>query len=178
MKIAALDPASLRNIGWATMEIDDTGLKYNTGTFVAPDIEHKWQVLWYMYQFANDFFAVNKPNTVVIEQTSSFRSKKASFVGGQVSQCMGVIFAACGQNGLEDVSMVYPTSVKKIIAGTGKASKSILKKSVTNIMVKLTGEKPTFSSEHACDALANILFWLVKNEYIKIEEEQLCTSDQ
>ena len=168
MKIAAFDPASLKNIGWATWDTDTQA--YETGTFVIPSMEHNWQVLWPMYQKVNKLLINKKPQTVIVEQTSAFRSKKAAFVGGQVSQCMGVIFAACGKNKSE-VSLVFPTSVKKIIAGYGKATKTKMEKSVINIMSNLANEKPSFSSEHACDALANILFWLVKKEIIEIEKD-------
>ena len=170
MKLVAFDPASLRNIGWATCTHEPNNFLYDTGTFVMPNTPKRWQVLSIMYEAVDKLLVEEKPDMVVIEQTSSFRSKKAAFVGGQVSECMGAIKASVGKQKL-NLSLVYPTSIKKTVAGHGRATKPILKNAVVRILSDLTGAKPTFSSDHACDAMASILHYLIKKGDLTIEEE-------
>jgi len=85
------------------------------------------------------------------------------FVTGQVSNCMGVILSACGKHDLA-VAFVYPSHVKKVITGNGRATKGQMKKYVKDMMYQLCGEHVKFDSEHSCDATANILCWLKENK--------------
>lgn len=167
--IVGFDPASTRNIGWSsfTLSKDDGGSvkvsNWDGGTFVMPNTEERWQVLWPMFVTIESFLTAKQPKLVIVEKTSSF---SGGFITGQVSQCMGSLLSACGKTGFA-VEFVYPTSVKKLVAGNGRAKKPLMKKSVSRYLESLVGLKNfKFDSEHAADAAANVLYWLLKNEII------------
>jgi Holliday junction resolvasome RuvABC endonuclease subunit len=171
--IVGFDPASTRNIGWASLVLSkkpsDTAkiANWEGGTFVMPVTEERWQVLWPMFMTVEAFLQERSPSLIVVEKTSSFAG---GFVTGQVSQCMGAILAACGKLGIP-VEFVYPTSVKKLVAGHGKASKSKLKKAVRCHLEGFGIKKPKFDSDHTADATASIFCWLMKNGVMSPLEE-------
>lgn len=163
IKMLSLDPASTKNLGWSviTLEFDEESGELNTldglaGTFVFPTTEEYWQVLWPMFCTIDNFFQEQQPDIVIVEKTSSF---SGSFITGQVSNCMGVILACCGRHDL-DTFFVFPTHVKKVISGKGKATKTMMKKSVQKILGSFGLDEVKFDSEHACDATANILTYV------------------
>lgn len=171
MKILAFDPASFRNLGWAKVTATESGVNsFAAGTFVTPDIHDVWQAYWHIYKFVDALVAKEQPDVVVVEKTSSFSSKNSSFIGGQVSQCMGVIFAVCGHYETE-VEFALPTSVKMTVAGHGKATKSQIKKSILHFVNELTGENVKYSSEHAYDSVGNILYYLIMHDKVDPLEE-------
>ncbi len=163
--IIGFDPASTRNIGWASLVLskkpsDSAKMSsWEGGTFVMPIMTERWQVLWPMFSTVEAFLEERNPHLVVVEETSRF---SGGFITGQVSHCMGVIFAACGKLDLP-VEFVYPTSVKKLVAGHGRATKPKLKKAVRTLLESLGVKKPKFDSDHTADATANIFYWLMKN---------------
>lgn len=163
--IVGFDPASTRNIGWASLVLSkkpsDTAKisSWEGGTFVMAVTEERWQVLWPMFVEVETFLAERSPHLVVVEKTSSFAG---GFITGQVSHCMGVILAACGKLNIP-VEFVYPTSVKKLVAGHGRANKTKMKKAVRNLLISLGNKKPVFDSDHTADATAGIFYWLIKN---------------
>lgn len=165
-RIASLDPASQKNIGWAIIDLQ-SGLmhKCTADTFVLPTFETRWEVYWPMFQLVDEFLDKHKPDLVIVEKTSSFIG---GFVSGQVSQCMGCIFALCGKYNRK-VEFAFPTSVKKTVAGHGKATKTQIKKAVkalvlnNNISLDGIGD----CSDHAYDAVSNIMFYLLQKGNIK-----------
>lgn len=166
--ILGFDPASTRNIGWSVITIKKQPKKASVlkdwlcGTFVMEPVEQKWQVLWPMFVIVNSFIENQKPDLVILEKTSQFAG---GFITGQVSQCMGVIYAACGKNNCK-VEFAYPTSVKKIVTGNGRAKKGDIKRSVSEFLNNHGIKGVKFDSEHAADASATILYWLIKKEII------------
>ncbi len=166
--ITSFDPASTRNLGWATAILDQVPSKetsvtgWSCGTFVMPTTDERWQVLWPIFAVTEAFLEDPKPDLVIIEKTSSFAG---GYITGQVSQCMGAIYAVCGKLNC-NLDFVYPSSIKKVVAGNGRAKKSQLKKSVSSLLEAIGIEKMKFDSEHAADASANILYWLIKHEVI------------
>jgi len=163
--IVGFDPASTRNIGWASLVLSKkpaSGAKMSSwegGTFVMPVTEERWQVLWPMFSTVEAFLEERSPNLIVVEKTSSFAG---GFVTGQVSHCMGVILAACGKLDIP-VEFVFPTSVKKLVAGHGRAKKAKIKNCVRSLLEGLGVKKPVFDSDHTADATAGIFYWLMKN---------------
>lgn len=172
--IIGFDPASTKNIGWSSFVLDKKPSKtakicdWGGGTFVMPAQEEKWQVLWPMFLMVDVFLEEHNPHLVVVEKTSSFAG---GFITGQVSHCMGVILAACGKHKIP-VEFVYPTSVKKLVAGHGRATKSKMKKAVLKILTDAGVEDIKFHSEHTADAAASVLYWLIKSGVISPEEEE------
>jgi len=130
-----------------------------------PVMEEKWQVLWPMFLKIESFLEETNPHLVVMEKTSSFAG---GFVTGQVSHCMGVILCLCGKYKVP-VEFAYPTSVKKVVAGHGGASKSDLKKATKGLLLAAGVENTKFNSDHTADATANVFYWLIKNSVISQE---------
>ncbi len=167
MKIISFDPASFRNLGWAKAEITESGIVINADTSVTPEIHEVWQAYWPILQFVDQLLGKESPDLVIVEKTSAFSSSSGSFVTGQVSHCMGVIYAACGKYGIP-VDFVLPTSAKMIVAGHGKATKSQIKKAIQHFVTDLTSDKIVkYSSEHAYDSVGNILCYLIVNGKIQ-----------
>jgi len=161
MKILAFDPASYRNLGWAKATVAENGVgSFVADTFVTPYIHDVWQAYWHIYEFVDELIFTEAPDIVIVEETNKFSTKSSSFIGGQVSQCMGVIFAVCGHY-KTGVEFALPTSVKMTVSGHGKATKIQIRKSVQCFVNELTNEKANYSSEHAYDSVANILYYLI-----------------
>ena len=167
LKIVAFDPASYRNLGWAVtkLNVSDSSVdaECTAGTFVLKDVEEPWMSLWPFFVLVDELISTVKPDLVIMEGTSSF---SGSFITGQVANCIGVIYAACGKNEM-DVDIVHPTHVKKVVTGKGRATKTIMKNSVISIVKELTGEeKIKYDSHHAYDAMGNILTYLKDKNYV------------
>jgi Holliday junction resolvasome RuvABC endonuclease subunit len=171
--IIGFDPASTRNIGWSSFTLSKKPSKtakicdWAGGTFVMPVMDEKWQVLWPMFIVIDAFLEEQTPDLVIVEKTSSFAG---GFVTGQVSHCMGVLLAACGKHKMP-VEFVYPTSVKKVVAGHGRSTKSKMKKA-TKEHLKQAGIDAKFHSDHTADAASNVLYWLIKNGVISPEQKE------
>lgn len=172
--IIGFDPASTRNIGWSSFTLSKKPSKtakicsWSGGTFVTPVLEEKWQVLWPMFLMVDSFLEEYSPHLVIVEKTSSFAG---GFITGQVSHCMGVILAICGKYKIP-IEFVYPTSVKKLVAGHGRATKSKMKKAVRTILTDAGVEDIKFHSDHTADAAASVLYWLIKSGVISPEKEE------
>lgn len=171
MKIVSFDPASFRNLGWAIVEDTEDGMSFVADTFVCPEIHDVWQAYWPIFQFVDKFISETAPDIVIVENTKAFRASSGSFVTGQVSHCLGVIYVVCGKYNIP-VEFVLPTSVKMGVAGHGKASKSQIKKAVQEFAHQLTGKSNVkYSSEHAYDSVSNILHYMILNNKVKQLEE-------
>lgn len=167
--IAGLDPASIKNIGWSIVKIDTdklNNIEVSAGTMVMEDVEKYHECLWPMFQAVENFILAYKPSSLVIEKTSSF---SGGFITGQVSNCMGVILCCAVKHNIT-IEFVYPSHVKKVLTGKGKATKSVMKKSVQGIlstMLNIDKDKIKYDSEHAYDAVGNILCYLIDGGVIK-----------
>jgi len=170
-KITSFDPASFRNLGFCNVQLvggeEGPALECQAGTIVNPNDEFGPKALYYFRLSSEQLLVDFEPDLVIVEKTSSF---SGGFVAGQVSGCIGVILSSCGMLDV-DVDYVFPTHVKKIVTGSGKASKSLVKKSVTNILNRMGGEVGKLDSSHAYDAVANVLCWLFENKFIEMPED-------
>ncbi len=161
-RIVSFDPASVRNLGWADFLIyEEHGsvmdIECEAGTFIMPTVDETWKAMWPMSIAIDAFLSSKEPDLVILENTSSF---SGGFVTAQVSGCIGLIHASCGRYELT-VESVYPTHVKKIVSGDGRATKSKMKKAVKGWLEEITGQKLKLDSEHAFDACSNIICWLL-----------------
>lgn len=158
MRILSFDPASVRNLGWAFINLDQPTMTSDCGTAVLTGWEEPWEALWPLFNVVNDLIEKIKPDNIIVEKTSSF---SGGFVTGQVSNCMGVILACLGKHKFQSnqVHFVYPTHVKKVVTGNGKAKKAEIKKNVIAFLDEHQ-QMLKFTSEHDCDAIANIICWL------------------
>lgn len=169
--ILGFDPASLRNIGWSIIELTKKPSKtakihnWYGGTFSIPQTDERWQVLWPMFLVLDAFLNEKEPDLVILEKTNQFVQKAGGFVTGQVSHCMGVIYAVCGKHKVS-VDFGFPTSVKKTVAGHGRATKSMVKNATKIILEKNGAQDVKFDSEHTVDATATILYLLIREGII------------
>lgn len=161
MLILSLDPASYRNCGWGKLVVIDKKIvEYDAGTFVTENQSELWQYCWPIFEFVDNLIATVLPDIVIVEKTSSFRSKFA-FISGQISNCMGVIYASCGKH-KKEIQYIFPTHAKKILIGKGKATKTEMKKAVINALKDIQSNAK-ISSEHAYDALGNAIVYAKEN---------------
>jgi Holliday junction resolvasome RuvABC endonuclease subunit len=162
VKIVSFDPASYKNLGWAVAHCVSCDVQtVYAGTWVSSsDADCAWQAMWPFFKKVDALLKKEKPDIVVLEKTSSF---SGGFITGQVSNTIGMIYAAIGKNKINNVQFLYPTHVKKVLTGKGKASKSVIKKEVVQRIYDMTNEQVKFDSEHAYDACANIFCYLVEN---------------
>lgn len=157
MRFVSFDPASKKNLGWAKLDFIDGKIdNYEAGTLVLDATDEPWQVCWPMFGFVDETISKYQPDLVICERTSAF---SGSFITGQISSCMGVIFACCGKYNLK-MKQVYPTHVKKQVTGKGKCTKKQMEKAVKNIVKDIKSDISN-ASEHAYDALANILCYMI-----------------
>lgn len=172
--IIGFDPASTKNIGWSTFILSKKPsstakiCEWEGGTFVIPAKEERWQVLWPMFLLLDDFIEEQDPHLIVVEKTSSFAG---GFITGQVSHCMGVLLAVCGKHKVP-VEFVYPTSVKKLVAGHGRATKSKMKAATRKLLVNAGVENVKFDSDHTADAAGSVFYWLINAGVISPEKEE------
>lgn len=169
MKICSLDPSSTKNLGFAVVDLqnagDETVVELAAGTFVLEPLgEERWTVLWPLFQVVDLFFTNAQPDLVVVEQTGAF---SGSFITSQIANSIGVILACCGKHDV-DIVFVYPTHVHKVIYGKGKATKTQIRKAVISILKQLKCDVK-FDSEHAYDAIANILCFMHECEEISFK---------
>lgn len=169
-KVIGFDPASVRNLGWSLVEIKESkkgqSFSCSPATAILPKVDEPWKALWPLSLIVDTIFSTNEPDLVIIEKTSSFAG---GFVTGQVSHCMGVLLSICGKYNVP-VAFVYPSHVKKVVTGNGRAKKSEVKKVVKSMTHQLVGEEVKFDSEHSCDAMANILCWLIESNLLQGHE--------
>lgn len=168
MKIISFDPASFRNLGWAIADIQSE-FSCAAGTFVINNNSDPWKSLYPFQSLIRLFIKEQEPDFVIIEKTSDFHG---GFVTGQISNCIGVILSSCGEFNL-DVHFLYPTHVKKIVTGKGKVTKKFLKTKVNEHLTNWNISPMKFDSEHACDALANIICYLLEDPNSPLKEENL-----
>lgn len=167
IRFVSFDPASYRNLGCAIGNIISKKKKVNlevvASTFVMQsESDEPWSFLWPTFQVVDHLFSQTKPDIVIIEKTSSFAG---GFVTGQVSNVMGVILALCGKYNIQ-VEFVYPTHVKKVVTGKGKATKKEIKIAVTNLLNGLNVNSTKFDSDHAYDAVSNLLTYMHESKNI------------
>lgn len=171
LRFVSFDPASYRNLGCAVGTItSQDGLSVNVAasTFVLNGVsDEPWTALWPLFVIVDQVFEQNRPDVVIIEKTSSF---SGGFITGQVSNCLGVILAVCGKHEVE-VEFVYPTHVKKVVTGSGKASKKQIRIAVTSLLKNLNCVTK-FDSEHAYDAVANVLTFMHESDEIDYKIQQ------
>lgn len=160
MKICSFDPSSTRNLGYAVAKLENIEKELyseiTAGTFILEAKEEKPLLLWSVFSIVDSFLLENCPDLVVIEQTGSF---SGGFITSQISNCIGVILSCCGKHKIKVIT-VYPTHVKKIITGKGKATKSEMRKSVIGLLQQLKITNTKYNEEHAYDAIANILTFM------------------
>lgn len=163
----SFDPASMRNLGWSVIENDiynaEQLVSIDCGTHVMAVVSEPWMCLWPLFQFVDGLIEKTNPDIIVLEKTSAFAG---GFVTGQVSNCIGAILSACGKHN-KTVKFVYPTHVKKVVTGKGKATKAVMKKAVKALIERVYGQEVKFSSEHDCDACANVFCWLIDEQLIE-----------
>lgn len=169
LNILGFDPASLVNLGWAhlILPLNEAEVpECEAGTFVFHNTDQK-TTLASIYSTVDSLIAKNNPDLVIVEKTSSF---SGGFITGQVSACLGVLLAVMGKHKV-DIVEVFPTHVKKVVTGNGRATKKLIKTSIVKLLKGIGFADAKFSSEHAYDAMANIFCHLIDSNIIKLSKE-------
>lgn len=168
LTIISFDPSSYKNLGNCIARVQGNEVSFAASTLVLKDIVEPWHSLWPVFYFADTLLEQEKPDIIILEKTSSF---SGGFVTGQVSNTSGCLLAAAGKHKI-DVVFVYPSHVKKVVSGKGRATKSQMKKSAVKLMDHIGLKQIKFDSEHSCDALCNILCWMIENNFISKPDEE------
>lgn len=149
INIAGFDPASRVNLGCAVLRTGKKDIELiDRFTHVfKEDLEHKDYRLVSLEKFMVKFLADNNINIVTMERSVGFGK---SFVRAQLNEVTGVIKLCALREGIE-VFEYSPMTVKKEIAGSGKASKKEIKEAV---MDRFDITKKDLGTEHECDAIA------------------------
>lgn len=147
-KILSLDPASLKNLGIAIIEIEKDNIKiidHFTHVFKS-NLENKEQRLVETKKIITKLIKKYNINMVLMELSLGFGK---AFVRSQIIEITGVIkLIACEKKIC--VKEIAPTRIKKLVTGSGKAKKQDMKKS---IMGKFNIGKKDIGTEHEVDAI-------------------------
>jgi Holliday junction resolvasome RuvABC endonuclease subunit len=129
LKILAIDPGS-KNMGWAYL-LDDH-LVFAGTTQLYGNIPKTYTTIWYWVRGALESGirlsggTTFRPNELVIETFFPGRMRGATVI----PELRGIIKLAAYQIGTATITEVPPGTVKKNIAGNGRASKSEVKAAV------------------------------------------------
>jgi len=142
-----LDPASFKNLGLCIAEVylDKIEIIYKTTIVFNVDKETKDRRFVELEKVMQECIDKYEVKEVAFERTQFGKP----FVMSQIYETIGVIKLVAVRNGL-NITEISPSTAKKLITGSGKATKVQMKKAV---MDKFLLEKKTISSEHEADAV-------------------------
>lgn len=158
--VLGIDPASVRNLGVALLSVSDDKkplVKFHT-TIVLPDFDTDGARYKCIYESLEELLIKYKPSVVVMELSRGFGK---SFVRQNLQESVGAMKLCCHNQGIK-VEEIAPTHIKLVVAGSGKAKKTEMKKAVQN---SVNMEKP--KSEHEADAIASVLAYFVDEGLIE-----------
>lgn len=158
--VMGIDPASVRNLGLGIVVADKESRSFRVDvhtTVVLPEFKNNGDRLKYTYDKVEAIIKEHNPEILAIELSLGFGN---AFVRQNLQESVGVIKMCCSIHGVEVVQEA-PTHMKLIIAGSGKATKSDMKKWI-KIATKL--DKP--KTEHEADAVATALTYLIDEDVI------------
>ena len=153
LNIAGFDPASRVNLGCAVITLDKSNKNKNVNLITrfthvfTEDLEHKDHRLVSLETFINSFLDEYKVDLMILERSVGFGK---SFVRAQLNEVSGVMKLCALKKNVEIVEY-SPGTIKKEIAGHGRASKRDIQKAV---MDKFDIKKKDIGTEHECDAVA------------------------
>jgi len=156
-KILSLDPASLKNLGIAILEIKKNNIKiidHFTHVFKS-NLENKEQRLVETKKIITKLIKKHNINQVLMELSLGFGK---AFVRSQIIEITGVIkLVACEKK--VNVKEIAPTRIKKLVTGSGKSKKTEMKKS---IMERFNINKKDTGTEHEVDAIGVALAYFIE----------------
>lgn len=142
MIILGVDPASIKNTGLAIYHSDDNSVVYTEALVFNSD--HPGQRLFIFKNALQQVLGTYLPSLIAIEYSGGFG---LSFVRKNLNEFVGVLKLIAFENRFE-VKEFTPTHIKKVITGSGKATKKELRAAL--VKKNLTTEK----NEHIIDAIA------------------------
>lgn len=157
--VLGIDPASVRNLGVALLTLEDGKpvVKFHT-TIVLPDFETDGGRYKHIYEALEELLIKYKPSVVAMELSRGFGK---SFVRQNLQESVGVMKLCCHHQGINVVE-IAPKHIKLVVADSGKAKKTAMKKAVKSLVDM---EKP--KTEHEADAIAGVLTYFVDEELVE-----------
>lgn len=166
---------SLRRPGFAILKIENgviVDLKTESvDNKKSNDDKTKGQILLEMYEKITEFCSSQKDNVYFVREASinnaSFgrRSGTAARIG--VSEVIGISDLALWVSKQESWYEIYPTSIKKLITGYGKATKE----DVANGLKYYVGEQE-YANDDESDATAVAISFLIKNKLMETVDQR------
>ena len=154
MKVIGFDPAAKKNLGIAIVVLKNKKIKKaNAFTQTFPKIEDQERP-WLIFQYVDNLIFVEKPDLIVFEKTDLFGGSK--YIRSLITKCICIIECCAVKHGVALTSLA-PASIKKIVTGSGRATKDEVQSSVKKVVSNCEA-----TSEHAWDALASCLAYLKK----------------
>ena len=156
LKVIGIDPG-LAETGFGVVHGSTSRIRdYSFGTIRTSKAETLPDRLHHIFSELSSILDSQKPNLIVIEDIFSLKEyQKSGIVLGKVC---GVILLACSQCGVR--AMEVPVrEVKRILTGSGSASKSQMERVVRHLLKR---DKP-ITPLHASDAIALALVGVLRN---------------
>lgn len=148
--ILSLDPASIRNCGFCVAEIENGTIRIITSGNEQLIGEWEGQTLSYFEDWLSEINRKYYLNQIVFELPCGLNRKTLI----NLAQFCGII-KKFGYREVIELYQYAPTSVKKTITGSGRASKQMVMTAVAERFIDQFPMNYKFS-EHQADAIANL----------------------
>ncbi|MBW1859316.1 MAG: crossover junction endodeoxyribonuclease RuvC [Deltaproteobacteria bacterium] len=156
LKVVGIDPG-LAETGFGVVHGSISRIRdYTFGTIRTSKAETLPDRLHHIFSELCSILDSEKPNLMVIEDIFSIKEYPKS--GIALGKVCGVILLACSQYGVQAMD-VPVREVKRILTGSGSASKSQMERVVRHLLKR---DKPITPS-HASDAIALALVGVFRN---------------
>lgn len=156
--ILALD-LSLNSTGYAVMTADDCRL-VEKGIIKAKRKENHHQKLNRQKDVLEGIakkYEEDGYELIIVKEQLLFRPPKTASILAKVHGIVDLLF--------EEIHEYYPSSIKKIVTGNGRANKKEVEEAVCKRLGK-TSEELDFKSDDESDAIAVALTYLLEENYI------------
>jgi crossover junction endodeoxyribonuclease RuvC len=156
LKVVGIDPG-LAETGFGVVHGSASRIRdYTFGTIRTSKAETLPDRLHHIFSELCSILDSQKPNLMVIEDVFSLKQYPKS--GIALGKVCGVILLACSQYGVQAMD-VPVREVKRILTGSGSASKSQMERAVRHLLKR---DKP-ITPLHASDAIALALVGVFRN---------------
>ena len=154
-KVIGIDPG-LADTGFGIVQGSGSRVgEYRFGTICTSKSDSVPTRLHHIFTELSSILSAEQPELMVVEDVFSLKQYPKS--GIALGKVCGVILLACFQSGVE-ATEVPVREVKRILTGSGGASKDQMERAVRHFLKRDTPIKPS----HASDALALALVGLLR----------------
>lgn len=159
MKILGIDPGTA-TIGIGIVECDGTNLSaIDFGWIETSKDDGAGKRLVKIHKEMKELIQKHKPDVIAIEKLFFFINAKTAMA---VAESIGVIKLAAESEDMV-VESYAPLQIKLVVAGSGKADKTMVKAAVRSILKVRSPKKKKTHFDDLCDALAVAICYARKN---------------